>query len=292
MRPPHQGEHPGGRVGVGEGRDAGAVRGSPRRAATDSPPIQLASTGLPWMWAYCRELLGGRGRVGHRLRGEDHQQPVDARIGGGDFERLGISRRRRRRPGCRSGCVAPGRRQERVEGSPAGRGGASASSPPAVDQRVGGQDAGPAGIGDDRQARARAGRGCLARTSAMSKRSEIESTRSTPTRRKAASSTSSLPASEPVCDAAAFAAASVRPALITMIGLVSATSRAAERNAARRRSTPCRSRCTWCGVVAQVVDQVAPADVEHRADRDERAEADVVPQAPVEDRPCTGRRSG
>ena len=74
------------------------------------------------------------------------------------------------------------------------------------------------------------GRGCLASTSAMSKTCEIEFTRSTPTRRNAASSTSSLPAIEPVCDAAAFAAASVRPALITMIGLESATSRAAERN--------------------------------------------------------------
>ena len=56
----------------------------------------------------------------------------------------------------------------------------------------------------------------------------MESTRSTPQRRNTASSTSSLPASAPVCDAAAFAAAAVRPALITMIGLVSATSRAAE----------------------------------------------------------------
>ena len=56
------------------------------------------------------------------------------------------------------------------------------------------------------------------------------STRSTPQRRKAASSTSSLPVREPVCEAAACAAASVRPALMTMIGLVSATSRAAERN--------------------------------------------------------------
>src|SRR6185295_11379749 len=42
--------------------------------------------------------------------------------------------------------------------------------------------------------------------------------------------TSSLPASAPVWDAAALAAASVRPALITMIGLRSATSRAAEMN--------------------------------------------------------------
>ena len=38
-----------------------------------------------------------------------------------------------------------------------------------------------------------------------------------------------------------------------------------------------------CGIVAEVVDQVAPADVEHRADGDEGAEADHFLQAPVED---------
>ena len=42
------------------------------------------------------------------------------------------------------------------------------------------------------------GRGCLPRTSAMSKSSLIESTRSTPVRRKAASSTASLPVRAPV----------------------------------------------------------------------------------------------
>ena len=41
-------------------------------------------------------------------------------------------------------------------------------------------------------------------------------------------------------------------------------------------------------VVAEVVDQVAPADVEHRPDRDEGAEADVGPQAPVEHRGAEG----
>ena len=55
-------------------------------------------------------------------------------------------------------------------------------------------------------------------------------TRSTPLRRKAASSTSSLPVSEPVWEAAALAAAALRPGLMMMIGLLSATSRAAERN--------------------------------------------------------------
>ncbi len=54
-------------------------------------------------------------------------------------------------------------------------------------------------------------------------------TRRTPERRNAASRTSSLPVSEPVCEAAALAAAAVRPALMTMIGLASATSRAADR---------------------------------------------------------------
>src|ERR1041385_4123039 len=53
-------------------------------------------------------------------------------------------------------------------------------------------------------------------------------TRSTPLRRNAASKTSSLPARDPVWEAAALAAAAVRPALITIIGLLRATSRAAE----------------------------------------------------------------
>ncbi len=64
----------------------------------------------------------------------------------------------------------------------------------------------------------------------MSNSSDIEFTRSTPLRRNAASSTASLPVSAPVCDAAARAAAGDRPALMTMIGLLNATSRAADRN--------------------------------------------------------------
>jgi hypothetical protein len=60
--------------------------------------------------------------------------------------------------------------------------------------------------------------------------SEIRPTRNTPQRRKAASSTSSLPVRDPVCATAAWDASSVRPGLMTMTGLVSATSRAADRN--------------------------------------------------------------
>ncbi len=59
----------------------------------------------------------------------------------------------------------------------------------------------------------------------------MASTRRTPTRRNAAARTSSEPVSEPVCEAAALAASAVRPGLMTMIGFVSATSRAADRKA-------------------------------------------------------------
>ena len=38
------------------------------------------------------------------------------------------------------------------------------------------------------------------------------------------------------------------------------------------------------GIVAQVVDQVAPADIHHGADRNERAEAHHFLEAPVQDR--------
>ena len=75
------------------------------------------------------------------------------------------------------------------------------------------------------------GSGCFARTSATLNRSAIASTRSTPARRNAAARTSSEPVSEPVCEAAALAAWAVRPGLITMIGFVRATSRAAEMKA-------------------------------------------------------------
>ena len=41
-------------------------------------------------------------------------------------------------------------------------------------------------------------------------------------------------------------------------------------------------------VVAEVVDQITPADVEHRPDRDEGAEADIGSQAPGKDRGAEG----
>jgi hypothetical protein len=75
------------------------------------------------------------------------------------------------------------------------------------------------------------GRGCLPSDSARWNSSSMCVTRTTPPRRNAASTTSSLPASEPVWEAAARAAPSVLPGLMTMIGLRRETSRAADRNA-------------------------------------------------------------
>ena len=108
-------------------------------------------------------------------------------------------------------------------------GDSSASSPPPATSASVASTPGPPAL-VRMHSRLPRGRGCLASTSDMKKMSAMLFTRSTPLRRKAASSTSSLPVSAPVCEAAALAAAAVRPALITMTGLVSETSRAAERN--------------------------------------------------------------
>ncbi len=69
----------------------------------------------------------------------------------------------------------------------------------------------------------------------MLNRSGIVVTRSRPARWIAASKTASEPAIAPVCDAAAFAPASCRPALTTMTCLARATARAALK---KRRTSP------------------------------------------------------
>ena len=102
-----------------------------------------------------------------------------------------------------------------------------ASSPPLVIRASVARTPGPPAL-VTMVSRGPSGRGCLLNTSALLKRSEIESTRKTPLRRNAAARASSPPVSEPVCEAAALAASSVRPGLMTMIGLVRATSRAAD----------------------------------------------------------------
>ena len=164
----------------------------------------------------------------------------------------------------------------------------SASSPPPATRASVASTPGPPALVTN-ASRLPRGRGCLASTSDMKKMSAMLLTRSTPERRKAASSTSSLPVSAPVCEAAALAAAAVRPALMTMTGLLSETSRAADRNEPRVADRfHVDDDAVGARIVAEVVDQVAPVHVEHRADGDEGAEADVLAQAPVQHRRAQG----
>ena len=151
------------------------------------------------------------------------------------------------------------------------------------DQGVGGKHAGTAGVGEDSQPRA-AGAGLFAEHFGHVKQVGDAVDAQDAAAAEGGVETSSLPVSAPVWEAAAFAAASVRPALMTMIGLVRATSRAADRN---ERASPIDSmyiRMLWvCAIVAEVVDEIAPADVEHRAGGHDCAEADVFAVAPIED---------
>ena len=121
-----------------------------------------------------------------------------------------------------------------------------------------------------------AGRGCLPSNSARSNNSAIVSTRRTPTRRNAASSTSSLPVSAPVCEAAAFAAASGAADL-------DHDDRFRERDFARggKKRTRVADRfhvkqdAARVRIVAEMINQIAPVHIEHRADGDEGAEAEL-----------------
>ena len=72
---------------------------------------------------------------------------------GGDLERPGVSRRRRRRRGCRSGWRGSRPAAGRRRGSRVVVGRERGQLAAVLDQGVGGQDAGPAGVGDDRQLR-------------------------------------------------------------------------------------------------------------------------------------------
>ena len=61
------------------------------------------------------QLAGGRGRVRHRLRREDDEQPVAAGSRGRDLERLGVPLRRRVADDVDRVVVAPAVGQDRVE---------------------------------------------------------------------------------------------------------------------------------------------------------------------------------
>ena len=260
-------------------------------SATSRPPIHEASTGLPAMWAYGTSSLGRAvGSViacGVRMTSRPSAAGSAAAISsalayrsGGASPMMSIGLLWLQTAGSTSlrRSIVAGERSVSWPPPPIRASVASTPGPPALVTMV---------------RRGPCGRGCLASTSAMPNRSEMRSTRSTPTRRKAASRTSSEPVSEPVCEAAALAACAGPAGLDD-------DDRLGQGDLARRRQEGPRvadrlhvdDDAVGVRVVAQVVDDVAPADVEHRAERHDRAEADALGRAPVQDGGQQRARSG
>ncbi len=98
------------------------------------------------------QLLGGLRRIGHRLRREDHQQAIAVRIFGGDLDGLGITFGAGIAEHVDGVVVAPGGGENLIQGFEDFR--RNFGQFAAVgDQRIGGQDAGTSGVGQDGQTR-------------------------------------------------------------------------------------------------------------------------------------------
>ena len=150
-RAPHEREDVGGRIGVFVGGNARLVEDLPTgldgRAAHPTGQDRLAADlgVLPEM------LRRGRG-VGHGLRSQDRKQTIDVGILRRDLQRAGIT------PG-----VGVAQDVDRVAVAPCGRencvkrghglGRERGQLPLVLNQRVGRQDSGAAGVGQDRQPR-------------------------------------------------------------------------------------------------------------------------------------------
>ncbi len=245
MRPPHQREDPGGRVGIGEGRDAGVVEdllaGPDRRRRPSSWRAPACRGSGRTSRAASAVAVGSLMACGVRIT----SSPSMFGSCGGDLERPGVSRWRRRRPGCRSGCHGSRPPAGRRRGSSGSSRSSSASSPPASIRASVARTPGPPALVTI-ASRGPRGRGCLASTSAMSKTCEIESTRSTP--HAAERGVEHLVA-------AGQRAGVRRRRLRRRLGppRLDHDDRLGQRHLARRREerpriadrSPCRSRCTW-----------------------------------------------
>ena len=149
--PPHVAEGPGGGVGMGEGGYAGAVQdafarrdgGAPHPARQDRPSLEFRES---------LEMLGRERRIGHGLRGEDHEQTVAVAVARGDLDRALVESGRRIAQDVDRVPPAPVRGEDAVEG----RDGFAAERRRLASvghQLVGREHRGTAGVGHDRQAR-------------------------------------------------------------------------------------------------------------------------------------------
>ena len=181
-------------------------------AATSAPPIQLASTGLPVDLGVRLQLLGGlrSGRSWPAASGSPacrrcwdpwRRSPAPWR-----------SARGRHRRGCRPGCCGSRRRAGTALSASMVSWRELGQLAAAGDQRVGGQHAGAAGVGQDRQARALRARLLGQHFGHVEQLGDAVHAQHAAAA-EGGSSTSSLPVSEPVCEAAALAAAVGAPGL-------------------------------------------------------------------------------
>jgi hypothetical protein len=128
------------------------------------------------------------------------------------------------------------------------------------------------------------GTGWLARIIATSNSSSIVSVRITPAWAISASTATSLPASEPVCELAARAPAPVRPLFTATIGLSRATSRRDRKKRARvAEALEVQEDHLDRGSSPQYCDQIVARDVGLVADRHELVDADAELLGVVED---------
>ena len=228
-------------------------------------------------------MLGGLGRVGHGLRRQDHQQAVAVRVLGGDLQRLGVALGAGVAEDVDRIAVAPVRRQELRSAPAIVSADSSASSPPLASRASVASTPGPPAlvtIGQPRAARARLLGQDLG---------HVEQVGDAVDAQHAAAAEGGVQ----------HLVAAGQRAGVRRGGLGGGLGAARLDHDDRLASAPPRAPpkegagvadrlhvdqdALRVRVVAEVVDQVAPADVEHRADGDEGAEADLLAQAPVED---------
>ena len=224
----------------------------------------------------------GRRRIGHSLRRENHQQPVVVRILGGDFDGSGVTLGIGVSQDVDGIAVAPVRRQK---GDRAPR--RSRQKVRRAGRRCGSacrcERAGTAGVGDDSQSRA-AGAGLFGEHF-----SHVEQLADGFHAQHADAAKSGIEHFIAAGEGAGVGGGGFG-------GGVGATdfddndglgqrhfARGGEESARVADGFHVANNAPGMRVVAEIVDEIAPADIEHRANRDEAAEADVFLEAPVED---------
>jgi hypothetical protein len=275
-------EDPHGVVGVVERRDPRLAED--RRTLGDVRPAHPAGKDrLAFGLREADELAGGRRRIGHRLGRQDHEEPVAALVAGGRLERLRVSLGGGVADDVDRVVVAPRPGEERVELLHGGRRDVGELAA-AGDQGVRRENPGTAGVRDDRQA-------LPGRAGLLGQ--EVGDVEEVGDRVDAQDADPPERGGQDLVGARE--GAGVRSRCLGGLGGPAGLDdddRLGQGHLAGGREegpgVPDRLHvdddALGRRVVAEVGDQVAPAHVEHGAERHDGAEADLLADAPVEDR--------